>query len=104
MKGVMRASMAQERRRGSEESFIPLREQITQRWVVRRLGRIGHERRVNTICTTMFDLTSDLHGLTCAHRRLLRLAALVHDVGRQIDNRRHPALGAEMIMEDEHLP
>src|SRR3954453_13163532 len=99
MKGVMRASMAQERRRGSDESFIPLREQLTQRWVVRRLGRIGHERRVNTICTTMFALARDLPRLTAAPRRLLRLSALLHDVGRKIDSRRHSGVVYKMMME-----
>jgi exopolyphosphatase/guanosine-5'-triphosphate,3'-diphosphate pyrophosphatase len=94
--------MAQERRSAVE--LHSLREQITQRWVQRRLGKIGHERRVCAIATTMFDLMQEWHALESADRRLLRLAALVHDVGRSIDNRRHPALGAEMIMEDAHLP
>src|SRR5262245_7837236 len=92
--------MAQERR----EQPIPFREQAAERWVQRRLGRIGHERRVTAIATTLFDLMEDLHELAPAHRRLLRLAAILHDVGRQVDSRRHPALGAEMILEDEALP
>ncbi|HEY7090391.1 MAG TPA: HD domain-containing protein [Tepidisphaeraceae bacterium] len=92
--------MAQERR----EQPIPFREQAAERWVQRRLGRIGHERRVTAIATTLFDLMQDLHGLGPAHRRLLRLAAIVHDVGRQVDARRHPAMGAEMILEDTNLP
>src|SRR3954452_14492569 len=100
MKGVMRASMAQESRTGRHE-FIPLRERITQRWVQRRMRRIGHERRVTAIATTMFDLMRELHGMGAPQRRVLRLATMLHDVGRCVDNRRHPALGAEMILEDE---
>jgi exopolyphosphatase/guanosine-5'-triphosphate,3'-diphosphate pyrophosphatase len=92
--------MAQERR----EQPIPFKEQAAERWVQRRLGRIGHERRVTAIATTLFDLMQELHELAPAHRRVLRLAAIVHDVGRQIDARRHPALGAEMLLEDSHLP
>jgi exopolyphosphatase/pppGpp-phosphohydrolase len=92
--------MAPQRR----EQPIPFKEQAAERWVQRRLGRIGHERRVTAIATTLFDLMQELHGLEPAHRRLLRLGAIVHDVGRQIDDRRHPALGAEMLMEDAHLP
>jgi len=95
--------MAQESRTGRHE-FIPLRERITQRWVQRRLRRIGHERRVTAIATTMFDLMRELHGMGGPQRRVLRLATMLHDVGRCVDNRRHPALGAEMILEDEHLP
>lgn len=92
--------MAQDRR----EQLIPHRELAAERWAQRRLGRIGHERRVSAIATTLFDLTQDLHGLEPTHRRVLRLAAMVHDVGRSIEDRRHPALGAEMILEDAHLP
>jgi exopolyphosphatase/guanosine-5'-triphosphate,3'-diphosphate pyrophosphatase len=92
--------MAPQRR----EQAIPFKEQAAERWVQRRLGRIGHERRVTAIATTLFDLMHELHELGPSHRRLLRLGAIVHDVGRHIDDRRHPALGAEMLMEDTHLP
>lgn len=94
--------MAQDRR--SREIRVISKEQAAQRWVQRRLGRIGHERRVCAIATTMFDLMSQMHGLDGSHRRLLRLGAIVHDVGRQVDARRHPALGAEMLLEDASLP
>jgi len=93
--------MAQERR---EQPSIPSKEQAAERWAQRRLGRIGHERRVTAIATTLFDLMLELHDLEPAHRRLLRLASILHDVGRSVDDRRHPALGAEMIMEDATLP
>ena len=83
---------------------ISLREQLTERWVQRRLGKIGHERRVTAIATTLFDLLDDLHDLSSAHRRLLRLGCVVHDVGRQVEERRHPAIGAEMIKNDTWLP
>jgi exopolyphosphatase/guanosine-5'-triphosphate,3'-diphosphate pyrophosphatase len=92
--------MAPQRR----EQPIPFKEQAAERWVQRRLGRIGHERRVTAIATTLFDLMQESHGLAIAHRKLLRLGAILHDVGRHIDARRHPALGAEMILEDAHLP
>ena len=100
MNGVTRACMIQVRR----EHPIRLQEQVVERWVQRRLGRIGHERRVTAIATTLFDLLRDMHGLEAPQRRLLRLGAIVHDVGRSIEDRRHPALGAEMIMEDTWLP
>jgi exopolyphosphatase/pppGpp-phosphohydrolase len=83
---------------------ICLKEQAAERWVARRLGRIEHERRVAAIATTLFDLTSDLHGLGAAERRMLRLGCILHDVGRSIDRKSHPAKGARMIARDTWLP
>ena len=100
MNGVKGSLMATDRR----DTNISYKELLTERWVQRRLGRIGHERRVTSIATILFDLTQDLHELTVAHRRLLRLGSIVHDVGRSVEDRRHPAIGAEMLMEDSHLP
>jgi exopolyphosphatase/pppGpp-phosphohydrolase len=76
-----------------------------ERWVRRRLGTTGHERRVAEISATVFELTSPLHALRpCRDGRLLRLAALVHDVGRCVDDAEHPAHGAAMLLSDESLP
>jgi exopolyphosphatase/guanosine-5'-triphosphate,3'-diphosphate pyrophosphatase len=83
---------------------ITVKEQLAQRWVLRRLGKIGHERRVMAIASTLFDLTQDMHRLGSADRRLLRLGAIVHDVGRQIDDAEHPSIGAKMILDDSTLP
>ena len=100
MKGFMRARMAQEHC----DRSISSKEQAARRWAQRRLGAIQHERRVASIATTLFEFTKQMHGLGAAQRRLLRLGAIVHDVGRQIDDRRHPTIGAEMILEDASLP
>jgi exopolyphosphatase/guanosine-5'-triphosphate,3'-diphosphate pyrophosphatase len=100
MKGVMSNRMAKDRR----SLPISFREHACARWARRHLGRIDHERRVMNIATTFFDLLDDLHGLDESHRRLLRVGAIVHDVGRSIDDRRHPSIGAAMILEDESLP
>lgn len=70
---------------------------VAARWAQRRLGDIGHERRVHAIAVKLFDLTRPLLHLSPAHGRLLRLAALLHDVGRVISDRDHPREGAEMI-------
>lgn len=76
-----------------------------QRWVRRRLGRVDHELRVAEIAATVFDLTAPLHGLERgADARLLRLASMVHDVGRSVDDAEHPAVGAAMLLKDESLP
>src|SRR5581483_11298394 len=55
-----------------------------------RLQQRAIEQRVSEIAQKLFDLTWPLHGLGCRERRLLRLAAFVHDVGRAIDDRTHP--------------
>jgi exopolyphosphatase/pppGpp-phosphohydrolase len=60
---------------------------------------------VAEISATVFELTAPLHAL---HRsrdaRLLRLAAMVHDVGRCVDDAEHPAHGAAMLLSDQSLP
>ena len=71
-------------------------------WVSERLGGSAHERRVASIAATLFDLTAPLHGLaSLADRRLLQLAALVHDVGRCAGKSGHPAAGAAMVLSDD---
>lgn len=76
-----------------------------ERWVRRRLGRVGHEVRVADIAGTVFALTAPLHGLGGARdAHLLRLACFVHDVGRSVDDAEHPAEGAAMILRDKDLP
>lgn len=75
-----------------------------QRWVARHLGGVRHEQQVAAIAANLFDLTLPLHGLSLADRRLLRLAALVHDVGRCVSKPEHPTEGAWMLLADTALP
>ena len=75
-----------------------------ERWVLRHLNGVRHERRVAAIASHLFDLTRRLHGLSLAERRLLRLGALVHDVGRSVSKPAHPAEGAAMLLDDTSLP
>jgi len=74
------------------------------RWAGRHLGGIDHERRVSSIASTLFELTGSLHGLQSDDLRLLRMAAIVHDVGRAVDDELHHEHGAEMVRQDPHLP
>jgi exopolyphosphatase/guanosine-5'-triphosphate,3'-diphosphate pyrophosphatase len=62
------------------------------------LGAADHERQVAVVASCLFDITRPLHGLSTADRRLLRLGALVHDVGRAVDKDDHPAIGADMLL------
>ena len=76
-----------------------------ERWAGRALGAVRHEQRVVEIGETVFDLTAPLHGLHGGRdRHLLRLAAMVHDVGRSVDDANPPAEGAAMILADSTLP
>lgn len=81
-----------------------LQHRALERWVQRQLGTVRHEQRVLEIAQKLFDLTWALHGLGRRERRLLRLAALVHDVGRVVDDRTHPKQGARLIRDADHLP
>ena len=56
------------------------------------------------IATKLFDLTAHLHELDATDRRVLRMAALLHDVGRRFGEKNHPSDGARMIEEDGYLP
>lgn len=73
-------------------------------WVRGHLGNTRHERRVARVASRLFDVTSRLHRLTGEHRRLLRLAALVHDVGRGLDDDDHPSEGAFLLLANRSLP
>src|SRR5438045_216316 len=74
------------------------KETAVARWVGRRLGSVTHERQVAAVASSLFDLTKPLHAMGVADRRLLRLGALVHDVGRAVNKAEHPAVGAEMLL------
>ena len=60
-------------------------------------GCTPHERRVARIAVRLFDLLADLHGLGKPHRRVLRVAALLHDLAKPEGNAGHAARGAAEI-------
>ncbi len=77
---------------------------LVRQWVIDRLGSIRHERRVIRIARGLLDSTTGFHNLTNADRRLMKLAILLHDVGRCENDKHHPEIGARMILEDTTLP
>jgi len=80
------------------------KQRLAERWAQRRLGRIDHERRVAAIASILFELTRARHQLGLAEKRMLLLAAALHDVGRRVDDKRHPTVGARMILASPSLP
>ncbi|MGN6504317.1 MAG: HD domain-containing protein [Tepidisphaeraceae bacterium] len=90
--------------RADQDSHITQLELTAIHWVHRRLGSWAHERRVRSIALGIFELTRTRLHLTAADRRLLALAAIVHDVGRCVSEKRHPVEGAEMIAATTLLP
>ena len=91
-------------RRVGRNSPATIREEVAATYARRHLKSLDHELRVLVIATKLFDLTDELHGLRPRDRRTLRLAALLHDVGRRFGEKNHPADGARMITEDHVLP
>ena len=77
---------------------------VLHRWAYRRLGDLEHERRVGDIAETLFALTASRHELPTTYRRLLAMAAMVHDVGRSNGEDGHEITGAKMILRDDVLP
>lgn len=75
-----------------------------ERWVGRHLPSLRHERRVVQLALQLFVLTDDHHRLDTEDALLLAIGAVVHDVGRSVDAKRHPMIGAEMLQKDKHLP
>lgn len=89
---------------GLHASPASLAERIVARWALRRLGTLEHERRVLALADELFRLLRPLHDLGPFARRMLRLAALAHDVGRSVNDKRHPQVGASMLLADKRLP
>lgn len=88
----------------SRNEPVCLKFHALSRWASGHLGGIDHERRVASIASTLFHLTGTLHGLEGEDLRLLRMAAVVHDVGRSVDEETHPEIGAQMVRQETNLP
>lgn len=80
------------------------KERALARWVYRRLSCVRHETRVLLLADELYRLLRAHHGLGRFERRMLRMGAVVHDVGRAVCDRRHPQVGCEMILVDRVLP
>src|SRR5579862_6932395 len=77
---------------------------VLRRWVVGHLGGSAHERRVAALASTLVKITAPMHSLRRADIRLLKMAAIVHDVGRSISKKNHATIGARMVRRGRELP
>ncbi len=77
---------------------------LIERWALRHLGGIDHELRVVSIATKLHNIVTAKPRLDSRHLRLLIWGAMVHDVGRSVEDDRHPQIGAKMIEAAYSLP
>ncbi len=60
---------------------------------------MAHARYCVDLSLRLFDDTADVHGLPPESRRLLEIAALLHDIAYQLDPAAHHALGRDILLE-----
>jgi len=79
---------------------VTFRQRLRQigQWIAAHIGDTGHERRVMRIAVALFDRTMSFSGLDRHDRRLLKLAAMLHDVGRCRGPEDHHIRGQQMIL------
>jgi exopolyphosphatase/pppGpp-phosphohydrolase len=68
-----------------------------------RFGSSPHERRVAAIAVRLFDELQPCAQMPARFRRILWIAALVHDAGRAFGAKGHEVRGAHMVLEDATL-
>lgn len=63
----------------------------------------AHAMAVADYCIRIFDLLQDVHRLSLKNRQLLYLAALLHDIGRFVDTRKHHK-HSQYLIQHSQLP
>lgn len=61
----------------------------------------GHSQQVRRLCAALFDQLQDLHGLSRHDRLLLKVAAILHEIGTYINPKRHHRHGQYIILNSE---
>lgn len=88
----------------ARDDFPPTRFGAVAAFVQHKLGHHRHEVRVAFLASRLFQQTRHLHQLPRSELTTLKLAALLHDIGRHLDDDRHPELGARLILRSKQLP
>jgi len=73
----------------ARRSTQDVRERSVRDAVARYGDTIGHGEQVSRLALALFDGTRGLHRLAAQDRELLHFAALLHDVGHHVEQRRH---------------
>ncbi len=63
-----------------------------------------HALQVERLAGMLFDLLADLHQMKESERRLLGMAALLHDIGWSQPSRPHHKASMDLILSDTTLP
>jgi len=103
IKTMERATIARTESQPASSSLPDATHRSLESWVRRRAGSTDHERKVAQIAGALFDLTQDLHDLSHRAQWTLIAAALVHDVGKSVDNDDHARIGANILLTDPQL-
>lgn len=61
----------------------------------------GHSRQVRKLSTALFDQLQELHGLTRHDRLLLKVSAILHEIGTFINQKNHHLHGQYIILNSE---
>ncbi|CQR73167.1 guanosine pentaphosphate phosphohydrolase [Sporomusa ovata DSM 2662] len=62
-----------------------------------------HAAAVETWSMLLFDKLARIHGLSERHRQLLRIAAILHDIGKHVNLRRHYFYSYRLIISSDIL-
>lgn len=61
----------------------------------------GHSRQVRKLSTALFDQLQELHGLSRHDRLLLKVSAILHEIGTFINQKNHHLHGQYIILNSE---
>jgi len=64
-------------------------------------ANLEHSRQVTRLALSIFDQTTGLHRLDNDSRRLLEVAAQIHDIGSYIDYNNHPQHGFYLVLNSD---
>jgi exopolyphosphatase/guanosine-5'-triphosphate,3'-diphosphate pyrophosphatase len=59
---------------------------------------------VKNLSLKVFDQLSAIHGMEAAERRWLEAAALLHDIAKNINEKKHHKIGRDMILNSDRFP
>lgn len=80
-----------------EDEVIHFSQLLAARYRVDR----GHSSQIRKLCTALFDALQELHGLSRHDRLVLKVAAILHEIGTYISPKNHHRHGQYIILNSE---